>query len=289
MTPERWAEIEELFHRALECEANARERMLEAGAADAELRREVEALLSSHEKASARLRLAVRGEVGAMGESAAGAAASSDSTAPMVEANLTAYAQHQVAERYDVQSEVGRGGMGVVYKAHDRLTGELVALKFLNPDIALEESAVERFKDELRLARRITHKNVCRTHEFLLFGQTAVIVMEYVEGDSLRQILRLFHGVSLRCGREWTKQICEALGEAHAQGIVHRDLKPENVLITRDGRAKVMDFGIARCLKNVATDVGIVSGTPGYMSPEQAEGKPTDARSDIYSRRADRL
>lgn len=142
MTPERWAEIEELFHRALECEANARERMLEeAGAADAELRREVEALLSSHEKASARLRLAVRGEVGAMGESAAGAAACSDSTAPTVEANLTAYAQHQVAERYDVQSEVARGGMGDLYKAHDRLTGELVALKFLNPDIALEENS----------------------------------------------------------------------------------------------------------------------------------------------------
>lgn len=207
----------------------------------------------------------------------------SDPTMSAAELNLTVYALHQLAERYDVLSEVGRGGMGIVYKARDGLTGELVALKILKPDIALDEVAIERFKNELRLARRITHKNVCRTHEFLLFGETAVIVMEYVEGDSLRRILSLCHGLSLRCGREWAKQICEAVAEAHAQGVVHRDLKPENILITRDGLAKVMDFGIARGLGSSDTETGVVTGTPGYMSPEQAEGKPTDARSDIYS------
>ena len=190
-----------------------------------------------------------------------------------------------LSERYDLLGELGRGGMGVVYKARDRETEETVALKVLKPEIAARADLIERFKAELRLARKITHKNVCRTHELLRFGDTVAISMEYVEGESLRSVLDRFGGAPLRRGLEWSRQICSALAEAHAQGVVHRDLKPENILIARDGSAKVMDFGIARSVEpqTTATGTGMILGTPAYMSPEQAEGRPADARSDIYA------
>ena len=190
-----------------------------------------------------------------------------------------------LAERYEVLGELGRGGMGVVYKARDKETGGVVALKVLQAEIAARPDVIERFKSELLLARKITHKNVCRTHELLRFGDTVVISMEYVEGESLRAVLRRFGGVPLRRGLEWTTQICSALAEAHAQGVVHRDLKPENILIARDSSAKVMDFGIAHSLESqaTATAMATIIGTPAYMSPEQAEGKPVDHRTDIYA------
>jgi len=190
-----------------------------------------------------------------------------------------------LSERYELLGELGRGGMGIVYKARDKETGGVVALKVLQAEIAAHPDVIERFKSELLLARKITHKNVCRTHELLRFGDTVAISMEYVEGESLRAILRRFGGVPLRRGVEWTAQVCSALAEAHAQGVVHRDLKPENILIARDGSAKVMDFGIAHSLESqaTATAMATIIGTPAYMSPEQAEGKPVDHRTDIYA------
>ncbi len=185
--------------------------------------------------------------------------------------------------RYDLLGEIGRGGMGIVYKARDRETGDVVALKVLQPDISGRPELIERFKSELLLARKITHKNVCRTHELLRFGSTVAIAMEYVEGESLRAVLNRSQGVSLRYGLGLLRQALAGLAEAHAQGVVHRDLKPENILIARDGTVKVMDFGIARSLESGAAATGAIVGTPAYMSPEQAEGKPADARSDIYS------
>jgi predicted Ser/Thr protein kinase len=189
-----------------------------------------------------------------------------------------------LGERYDLLGELGRGGMGVVYKARDRETEDIVALKVLKPEIAARPDVIGRFKSELRLARKVTHKNVCRIHELLRFGDTVAIAMEYVEGESLRAFLERFGTVPLRRGIEWIKQICSVLAEAHGQGIVHRDLKPENIMIDKRGRAKVMDFGIARSFEGeTATGTGTIIGTPAYMSPEQAEGKPADPRSDIYS------
>ena len=197
--------------------------------------------------------------------------------------DLTELALRPLRERYELLGELGRGGMGIVYRARDRETGDVVALKVLQPDIAQRPEVIERFKAELLLARKITHKNVCRTYELLRFGDTAAIAMEYVEGESLRTILSRLAGVSLRSGLEWVRQICSALAEAHAQGVVHRDLKPENILLARDGAIKVMDFGIARSLEADATKTGTLIGTPAYMSPEQVEGKPVDPRSDIYA------
>jgi len=188
-----------------------------------------------------------------------------------------------VADRYDLLAEIGRGGMGVVYKARDRHTGAIVALKTLHPAIASDPHLLERFTSELLITRRITHKNVCRVHDLNDFGGAFVITMELVEGRSLRALLREVEAVSIRQGLKIARQLAAGLAEAHAQGVVHRDLKPENIVIGRDGAVKIMDFGIARLMDSRLTATGQLLGTPAYMSPEQAEGKPVDARSDIYS------
>jgi hypothetical protein len=188
-----------------------------------------------------------------------------------------------LAARYDTLEEIGRGGMGIVYRARDRETGDVVALKVLRPEIAGWPELIERFKAELLLARKVTHKNICRTYELLRFGDTVAIAMEYVEGESLRSLLGRVEGLSVRQSLKIFRQVLAGLAEAHAQGVVHRDLKPENILLTCEGSVKVMDFGISRSLETPATHTTGIIGTPAYMSPEQAEGRPTDARTDIYS------
>jgi class 3 adenylate cyclase len=186
-------------------------------------------------------------------------------------------------ERYEVLGEVGRGGMGIVYKALDRETGELVAVKVLLPQISSDEKVLERFKNELRLARKITHKYVCRIHDLYRAGDTAFITMEYIEGESLRSSFNRFGTLSARKAVQIGEQICEGLQEAHAQGVVHRDLKPENVILDGLGNVKLMDFGIARSMNITSTATDVIMGTPAYMAPEQAEGKPADTRADIYA------
>jgi len=183
-------------------------------------------------------------------------------------------------QRYEILGEAGRGGMGIVYRARDRETGELVALKVLKPEIASDAAVVERFKNELRLARKITHKNVCRIHEFNRAADgSAYISMEFVDGESLRGLLKKLGAVGIRSGIRIAQQICAGLHEAHAQGVIHRDLKPENVMLDREGNVKVMDFGIARSLDVGTTSTTGMMGTPAYMAPEQAEGKKVDNRS----------
>ena len=186
--------------------------------------------------------------------------------------------------RYEILGQLGMGGMGVVYKARDRETGETLALKSLRSEVAEDPATMERFKNELRLARKITHKNVCRIHDFVRSEGTAYISMEFVEGETLRSVLARFGSMSVRKGIQIARQICSGLAEAHAEGIVHRDLKPENVMIDRRGNVKLMDFGIARSMQSgTSTSAGLAIGTPAYMAPEQAEGRPADARSDVYS------
>ena len=185
--------------------------------------------------------------------------------------------------RYDVLGAAGHGSMGDVYKARDRETGETVALKILKPEIASDQAMMDRFKNELLFARKITHKNVCRVHEFNRIGGVAYTSMEFVEGDSLRSVINRFGGLPLRKGVDVALQICSGLKEAHAQGIVHRDLKPENVMMDTQGNVKIMDFGIARSMEAVTRLTGSMVGTPAYMAPEQVAGKPVDYRTDIYS------
>jgi serine/threonine protein kinase len=184
--------------------------------------------------------------------------------------------------RYDLLGELGRGGMGAVYKARDRETGDIVALKVVLPEVADDRFIMERFTSELLLARKVTHKNVCRMFDFARFDNVTAISMEYVEGQSLRSILQRGQVPPLGVVIDWAKQICSALAEAHSQGVIHRDLKPENILVTAGGTVKVMDFGIARSVQDLSQHTQVI-GTPTYMSPEQAQGRASDQRSDIYS------
>ncbi len=188
-----------------------------------------------------------------------------------------------LSQRYEILGEAGHGSMGNVYRARDRETREVVALKLLKPEIASDQTMIERFKNELLFARKITHKNVCRVHEFNRIGPVAYTSMEFVEGESLRSVLNRFGGLPARKAVDIAGQICSGLKEAHAQGIVHRDLKPENVMIDAQGNVKIMDFGIARSMEAVTRLTGSMVGTPAYMAPEQVGGKAVDYRTDIYS------
>jgi serine/threonine protein kinase len=201
----------------------------------------------------------------------------------MMDPSLSTAALAALSQRYDIIGEAGHGAMGNVYKARDRETSETVALKLLKPEIASDQAMMERFKNELLFARKITHKNVCRVHEFNRIGNLAFTTMEFVEGESLRSVLNRFGGFPLRKGLAIASQICSGLQEAHAQGIVHRDLKPENVMIDANGNVKIMDFGIARSMEALTRLTGAMIGTPAYMAPEQVAGKPVDYRTDIYS------
>jgi serine/threonine protein kinase len=186
-----------------------------------------------------------------------------------------------LATRYEVLESLGEGGMGLVYRVRDRETNEILALKLLRPEIARDPAMMERFKDEIRLARRITHKNVSRIYDFNRVDDLVYITMEYVDGESLRAYLKRAGKLSPERVIDLARQIAAGLGEAHAQGVVHRDLKPENVILARDGLVKLMDFGIARALGGNTTTT--VIGTPGYMAPEQSQGKSVDQRTDLYA------
>ncbi len=188
------------------------------------------------------------------------------------------------ARRFEIIEEIGRGGMGTVYKAFDTKIREVVALKVLKPDIAADPDVIERFQNEMKLARKVAHRHVCRMYDLNEEGLTFYLSMEYVQGEDLKSFIRrsghLTEAKAVALGR----QIAEGLAEAHRLGVVHRDLKPQNVMIDRDGNAKIMDFGIARSLHGRGlTATGVIVGTPEYMSPEQAEAADVDRRSDIYS------
>jgi serine/threonine-protein kinase len=193
------------------------------------------------------------------------------------------------AERYEIHDVVGKGGMGVVYRARDRQLDEEVALKVLRGDALRDDPALlERFKSEIKLARRISHRNVLRTHDFGEANGTPYISMEYLEGVTLKDLLRNRGALPLAIGLRVARQACQGLEAAHQVGVVHRDIKPQNMLILPEtGELKIMDFGIARVseMKGEAglTSAGVVMGTPDYMPPEQAQGKTADFRADIYS------
>jgi len=188
------------------------------------------------------------------------------------------------AGRYQIIEELGKGGMGKVYKAQDTDLKEKVAIKLLRPEIAADKKTIERFRNELKFARKIRHKNVCQMYDLNKEKGLHYITMEYVPGEDLKSMIRMMGQLSSGKTIFIAKQVCEGLSEAHRLGVVHRDLKPQNIMIDRDGNARVMDFGIARSLKTKGiTAAGVMIGTPEYMSPEQVEGKDVDQRSDIYS------
>ncbi|MCX6578515.1 MAG: protein kinase, partial [Candidatus Aminicenantes bacterium] len=188
------------------------------------------------------------------------------------------------AGRYQVIEELGKGGMGTVYKVFDNEIKEKIALKLLKPEVAADEDTVERFRNEMKLARKIGHKYVCRMYDLGKAEGTYFITMEYVPGEDLKSFIRRSGQLTVGKAVYVARQVLEGLAEAHRLGVVHRDLKPQNIMIDREGNARIMDFGIARSLKAKGiTGAGVMIGTPEYMSPEQAEVKDVDQRSDIYS------
>jgi len=187
--------------------------------------------------------------------------------------------------RYEILETLGRGGMGMVFKAHDRTLDETVAIKVLRPDFAQDPKMAARFKSEIKLARKVRHKNVCTIHDFGEDHGLLFISMEPIGGTDLKKVLTEKGGLPMGQAYDLAIQIAEGLQAVHEAGIIHRDLKAPNIMIEPSGVARLMDFGIAKQegVDGTMTATGHIVGTPDYMSPEQAQGLKLDFRSDIYA------
>ncbi|HVY49887.1 MAG TPA: serine/threonine-protein kinase, partial [Minicystis sp.] len=191
-----------------------------------------------------------------------------------------------VAGRYEILGMLGVGGMGTVYRARDRELDEVVALKALRRELVDAPGMLERFRREVKLARRVTHPNVARVFDIGEHDGEKFLTMEYVDGESLAGLLAREGALSVARGVELAVAVCAGLGAAHHAGVVHRDLKPDNVLLSKSGRVVVTDFGIARAVMDggAGQTAGGLVGTPAYMAPEQVEGAAdVDARADVYA------
>ena len=185
--------------------------------------------------------------------------------------------------RYDIIELVGRGGMGVLYRARDRMLERDVALKMMHVDFSVDSAARERFEREAKAVARLQHRNVVTIHELGSADGSPYIVMEFLGGQDLDVRIRDGVPMTLTEKLDVAIQLCEGLGYAHEQGIVHRDIKPGNVRVLEDGTVKILDFGIAKFAVNSVTQSGSILGTPGYMAPEQVMGQPVDGRADLFS------
>ena len=184
--------------------------------------------------------------------------------------------------RYRIVALLGRGGMGEVYKAEDLNLDHEVALKFLPDSFANDTAALIRFRTEVRVARQVTHANVCRVFDIGEFAGRHFLSMEYIDGEDLSSLLRRIGRLPSDKALEVSRQICAGLAAAHGAGVLHRDLKPANVMIDGRGKARITDFGIAG-LEEELKKGGVIAGTPAYMSPEQITGGEITTKSDIYS------
>jgi serine/threonine protein kinase/tetratricopeptide (TPR) repeat protein len=209
---------------------------------------------------------------------------SSSPDAGSIAAFLSLQPGYVFADRYEILRVLGQGGMGAVYQARDRELDRMIALKVIRPELATDPAILARFKQELILARNVTHKNVVRIYDLGESAGIRFITMEYVDGEDLRSLLKHHGKFSPQQAIAMIEQVCRALDAAHSEGVIHRDLKPQNIMRDRQGRMVVMDFGLARSLGDSGmTQTGAIVGTMEYMSPEQALGMPLDQRSDIFS------
>ena len=187
-----------------------------------------------------------------------------------------------LAGRYRIVGLLGRGGMGEVYRAEDLKLGQAVALKFLPKEVTHRADRLARFHQEVRLARQVSHPNVCRVHDIGETGGQHFLSMEYIDGEDLASLLRRIGRLPSDKALELARQLCAGLAAAHDRKVLHRDLKPANVLIDGRGRAHLADFGLAN-LTDQRRDAPEIAGTPGYMAPEQQEGREVTTRTDVYA------
>ena len=286
MSNDRWQRVEEIFDQAVQLDAGKRASYLDhACAGDDELRREVEQLLANDSSKAHSLTNAVANAAGRV-------------LAPAVpgQTELPADLSGRQIGPYQVIRRIGAGGMGVVYQARDTQLDRMVAIKVLPPALVRDVERRRRFIREAKAASALNHSNIITIHAITQDEGMDCIVMEFVAGKPLEQLIGR-KGVGLRDALKYAVQIADALAAAHAAGIVHRDLKPANIMVTETGLVKVLDFGLAKlthplrddqagavsAMKPLTTEEGRIMGTAAYMSPEQAEGKAVDARSDIFS------
>jgi eukaryotic-like serine/threonine-protein kinase len=276
MTPERWQQIKHIFHSALEYEPAQRASFLSRACdADTALRQEVESLLSAHEQDGSFI----------------------DSPAYKASMDSAALKPGQLLGSYEITAFIGHGGMGEVYLAQDKRLRRKVALKLLPALFTEDESGVQRFEQEARAASALNHPNIIVIYEICEAESRLMMVTEFIDGETLRERLITHGAVDIDVVLTISIQIADALAAAHKAGIIHRDIKPENIMIRPDGYVKVLDFGLAKLSESesesasfgeastraLRTGSGVVIGTVGYMSPEQARGQSVDARSDIFN------
>jgi len=299
LTPERWTQIEELFHRAAECDTAARTSLLEAACvSDLDLRREVEALLSFDCGAGGSVVAAVNSELDSIGFPLTG----------------------ETISHYRILEGLGGGGMGLVYRAEDIRLGRQVALKFLPEESAKDPASLGRFEREARSASALEHPNICPIYEFGEHEGQPFLAMQLLEGQTLRERISATESgtfpLEVADVLDLAIQIVDGLDAAHRHGIIHRDIKPANIFVTNQGQAKILDFGLAKPTPVITvvgnnperdsrdddaaesapgevdlpgtpdlflSRTGVAMGTAGYMSPEQARGEKLDARSDLFS------
>ena len=281
MKPEIWRRVEELCHRALELDEGRRTEFVQSACgSDEELRNEVESLLAQEKKAEQFIEapaLEVAGRILA-------SQAAKETWKNVIGSTVS---------HYRVIEKLGGGGMGIVYKAEDTDLGRLVALKLLPDDIAHDSQALSRFQREAKAASALNHPNIVTIYELGHLNGTHYIAMEMISGETVRALIASGR-LPFRKALAIATQIADAIAKAHETGLVHRDLKPENLMVTHDGTAKILDFGLAKLrdqlpesqgptLVSSLTDPGTVMGTVGYMSPEQANGDTVDFRSDQFS------
>lgn len=278
MDADRWKQVDELLQNALTLPPEQRDEFLQhACGADAALRREVQSLLTSHQKAGTFLQRP------AIDVAAQATAHASALVPPSPEG--------QIISHYRVLSKLGSGGMGVVFEAEDMRLGRRVALKFLPESMARDPRTLQRFEREARAASSLNHPSICTIYEVEERDHQPVIVMELLEGKSLKE--RIQQGnITPEELLESGIQVSDALAAAHAKGIIHRDIKPANLFLVEGGRVKILDFGLAKVAGSPLADGvdeesltadGVIPGTTAYMSPEQIRGEELDGRSDLFS------
>ncbi|HKP11913.1 MAG TPA: serine/threonine-protein kinase, partial [Blastocatellia bacterium] len=270
MNAERWKQVEALFESALEREPADRAAYLdEACGGDAALRKEVESLLAHQQPTGRFISTLVHDAVKLFPPPPA------DREARFIPGTV-------LANRYRIIGLLGRGGMGEVYRGDDLKLGQPVALKFLPENVAKDAAMLERFHREVRVARQISHPNVCRVFDIGEINGHHFLTMEYIDGEDLSSLLRRIGRLPGDKAVEIARQLCAGLAAAHEQGVLHRDLKPANVMIDGRGKARITDFGLAG-LADEFTGNEVRAGTPAYMAPEQLAGREVTMRSDIYA------